>query len=183
MWMVAGFASQLLGLWAWRAARADHGSARPVAMFCVGLGLLAASVAIFLASTGLSLGLGWALLTMSIAAYAVVFPPLARARAIGRDKFRARPPVREANRGGRLGLVLRLVSAGPLYLVAALAIGAVVATQMPWAEVNRLMTGGLLVPFIWALGALHATADLALARVLGAPVALAILFGGLFLWA
>ena len=180
MWALAGIGSQLLGVSAWSAARKGH---QPTLFFLVGIALLIASLAIFIGAYGADLGIAWALLTLSIAAYLVVFPPLAQATQIGRDRFRTRPASRYVSRGGKLGLSLRLVAAGPLYLVAALAVGAVIATRMPWAEVNRLMTGALVIPLVWALGALHATADLTIWRVLSIPFIITLVFAGLFLWA
>jgi hypothetical protein len=89
---------------------------------------------------------------------------------------RQRAPREIAARGGKLGLALRLFAAGPLHLLAALAVGAVLATKLPWGEVNRLMFGGLVIPLVWAVGALHATADLRLLRVLGLPLAITAIF-------
>ena len=180
MWAIAGIGSQVLGVSAWSAARNGH---TPRLLFISGLGFLLTSLTIFVRAYGIGLGFAWALLSVSIAAYIVVFPPLAKATQIGRDRFRARPAPRDASRGGKLGLSLRLLAAGPLYLVAALAVGAVIATKMPWAEVNRLMTGALTIPLVWALGALHATADLKIWRVLSIPILLTLIFAAIFLWA
>lgn len=177
MWALAGIGSQLLGVLAWSAARSGRS---PVPLFWIGLALLTASVAIFVHTLGTGLGLSWALLTVSAAAYLIFVPRLLRAPRIGKIAFRSRVNRTKAGRGGGLGLGMRLLSAGPLYLVAAMAISCVVATKLPWDEVNRLMLGGLLVPALWALGALHATADLMLWRVLGAPVILTVLFAALY---
>ena len=147
----------------------------------LGLGLLAASIAFMITDLGVALGLCWALLTVSLVAYLFRFVPrLLPHEHIGKDVFKRRKGAARATRGGKVGLALRLVSAGPLYLIAAMAIGAVAATKLPWDEVNRLMFGGLIIPAIWAVGALHATADLKIWRVLITPVALTAIFAGMF---
>lgn len=174
--VLVGLVAQLAGVAAWRRARSG---ALPVVMFWLGLALLCASVGLFIAAFGVSVGLSWALLTVSAAAYALFLPRLLPASVIGVPIMRQRPPRDKAARGGKLGLALRLFAAGPLYLITALAVGAVLATKLPWNEVNRLMFGGMAVPLIWAIGALHATADLKLLRVLGLPLLVtAILAGG-----
>jgi hypothetical protein len=173
--LLAGLGAQLAGVIAWRQAR---GGTLPMVLFWLGLVLLAASLPIYVTALGASLGLSWALLTVSLAAYAVFLPRLLPAAAIGRPIARQRSPRETAARGGKLGLALRLFAAGPLYLIAALAVGAVLATKLPWSEVNRLMLGGLVIPLVWALGALHATADLGLVRVLGMPLVITAIFAG-----
>lgn len=164
---LGGVAIQLAGVGAWFYAR--RGS-KPILLFPAGLALLAGSVSIFIAAFGVSLGVSWALLTVSAAAYALFLPRLLSAAAIGLPITRQRAARVKAARGGKLGLAARLFAAGPLYLIAALAVGAVLATKLSWSEVNRLMMGGLVIPALWAAGALHATADLNLWRVLGLPV-------------
>jgi hypothetical protein len=174
----AGFGAQLLGIAAWRQARGRHA---PVMLFWVGLALLVASLALLIAAFGTSLGISWALLVASIAAYALFVPRLVTTGEIGRPIRRTRAPRSKAGRGGALGLGLRLLCAGPLYLIAALGVGTTFATSLPWEEANRLMFGGLIIPVVWALGALHATADLDLRRVLAVPIAIILVTVGLYL--
>lgn len=170
--------AQLLGIEVWSRAQ---GSSRGRLLFWLGLGLLAGSLALMMADFGVALGLCWALLMISLVAYIYRFVPrLLPHEQVGKDAFKRRNGATRAARGGKAGLALRLVSAGPLYLVAAMAIGAVAATKLPWEEVNRLMFGGLIIPAIWAAGALHATADLKVWRVLASPIALTAVFTGIF---
>lgn len=177
--MLGGFAAQVAGLAAWHGAHRRQGS--PL-LFWAGLALLLCSAAVMIGALGWALGLSWALLTLSLAAYLPFLLPLLRTARLGAERDARRVAGVRAARGGRLGLALRLLSAGPLYLLAALAVGCVLATRLPWDEVNRLMAGGLTVPAVWAAGALHATADLRLWRVLGVPVAVAGVFAaGFFL--
>ncbi|RIV91845.1 hypothetical protein D2V17_02590 [Aurantiacibacter xanthus] len=177
MLAIAGFGAQMLGIGAWSQAQ---GSQHSRLLFWTGLALLLCSTALMIARFGTAPGIAWAFLTISLVAYARFVPQLVQVPHIGRDAFRRQRASARASRGGKLGLALRLVAAGPLYLIAALAVGAVAATKLPWAEVNRLMFGGLIVPVIWATGALHATADLRLARVLGAPLLITAIFAGIF---
>ena len=185
MFAFAGFGAQLLGIAAWRQARGGHA---PLMLFWLGLALLVASLALLIAAFGTSLGISWALLVVSIAAYALFVPRLVTTGEIGRPIRRTRAPRSKAGRGGALGLGLRLLRAGPLYLIgrvilpnAALGVGTTCATSLPWEEANRLMFGGLIIPAVWALGALHATADLDLRRVLAVPIAIILVTVGLYL--
>lgn len=84
--------------------------------------------------------------------------------------------------GSKARLALRLVSAGPLYLLASLALSLLIATK-PWSgEITRLFIGGLSTPLFWSVGALHATVDHDLKRIVWAPLALAASgFGAFFL--
>ncbi|MGB3806263.1 MAG: hypothetical protein WA936_03610 [Erythrobacter sp.] len=174
--------AQILGIEAW--SRAD-GAERARLLFWIGLALLIASLAVAFAYWGAALGLSIALLSVSLVAYCYRFAPALKNVGLGRSMigkaaYRRRQTATKASRGGKLGLTMRLVSAGPLYLVAALAVGAVLATKLPWIEVNRLMFGGLVIPLVWAAGALHATADLSIRRVLAVPTGLTALFAGVY---
>jgi len=172
--LVAGFALQLLALAGLSRAR---GSAAWRGWVALGLLFFAASLAVFISALGTGLGLSWALTAVSLAAYLRFLRLLLVAPSLGVARGKA-PAAATAPAPTRPGaLVLRLLAAGPLYLLASLGIGLVLATRLPWAEVNRLMLGGLLVPALWALGALHATADTRLVRIAAAPVLVALLCG------
>ena len=177
MLAIAGLGAQVLGIGAWSQAQMSRHSRL---LFWTGLALLLCAVALMIAQFGAAQGIAWGFVTLSLVAYTRFLPQLVQISHIGKDGFRRQRTTTKASRGGKLGLALRLVSAGPLYLIAALAVGAVAATKLPWDEVNRLMFGGLIIPAIWAVGALHATADLAIARVLGAPLLITALFTGIF---
>ncbi|WP_241657400.1 hypothetical protein [Aurantiacibacter suaedae] len=178
MLAIAGFGAQVLGIGAWSQAQ-KSGHSR--LLFWLGFVLLVGSAGLMTGQFGTAQGLAWAFITASLVAYGFFLRRLAQASHIGTDGFRRQRSTAKAHRGGKLGLALRLVSAGPLYLLAALAVGAVAATKLPWDEVNRLMFGGLIIPVIWAVGALHATADLAIARVIGVPLLMIALFAGIFI--
>ena len=178
MLALAGIGAQFAGLYAWSRARSG---VAPGPLFVIGLALLAASVAAFVSGSGVALGISRAFLSVSLVAYVLLVPRLLTARQIGTPVARSRKSRTKAARGGKLGLALRLIAAGPLYLAASLSVSAVLATKLPWEEVNRLMMGGFVVPAVWALGALHATADLRLLRVLGAPIVVFTVFAGLYL--
>jgi len=90
----AGFGAQLLGIAAWRQARGGHA---PLMLFWLGLALLVASLALLIAAFGTSLGISWALLVVSIAAYALFVPRLVTTGEIGRP-IRA-PALLAARRG------------------------------------------------------------------------------------
>jgi uncharacterized iron-regulated membrane protein len=53
--------------------------------------------------------------------------------------------------------LLRFLLAGPLALIAALGITALVGLYAPWSDADRLVTAGLILPIIWALAAMFAT--------------------------
>ncbi len=168
MWIIGGIASQSLSIWFLRQGNAGHQNKR----LWLAAGLLLFVISIWLISIGLGfeLGLTWALTTISVAAYALILFPFFLTKQVGHERVPARlkkmptPPS-----GSKLRLALRLFSAGPLYLVAALGLSLLVATK-PWAiEITRLFTGGLLTPLFWSAGALHATVDPNLWRVAYMP--------------
>jgi len=177
--LAAGFLAQIVGLLAWSRAR---GSKWPAPLFWTGLAMLLTSLALPLTTMSTALALSWALLMVSIAAYGTILPRLCSMPRIGKESPRARDraarPVTTLN--GAV-LAVRLTAAGPLYLLASMAVGCLLATRTPWLDVNRLMLGGLVVPVVWAAGALHATADLQLWRVVLLPVLLTLVFFGLYL--
>ncbi|GAA0487854.1 hypothetical protein GCM10009096_33470 [Parasphingorhabdus litoris] len=168
MWIVGGIAVQSLSILSLRQASETNGK-----LVWLVFGLLFFALSIWLISNGLGLELGltWALTTISVAAYALILYPFVTTKDVGHERVPSRlkkmpnPPS-----GSKARLALRLFSAGPLYLVAALALSLIVATK-PWAiEITRLFTGGLLTPLFWSIGALHATVDESLWRVAYMPV-------------
>jgi len=178
-WIAAAMLFQLLGILILRRATVAAAADR----IGPGMGLTAAGWALLLASAplaaqgmGWELGIAWTLTVFSLVAFIVILPRLARLPAMGRPP--RRPVIDRASkrRGTWITLTARLVAAGPLWLVAGLAVGLLVATRDVWLEENRLMAGGLAIPLVWAAGALHATADLSLPRLLLAPVLVTALF-------
>ncbi|WP_035706728.1 hypothetical protein [Niveispirillum irakense] len=72
---------------------------------------------------------------------------MARAgRATGRESLAPEPSERAST---TWRTVLRWLLAGPIGMVAALAIGIAYAVWMPGAAQTRLVVGGLLVPLVW----------------------------------
>lgn len=138
-----------------------------------GLALFVLSIWLISNGLGFELGLTWGLTTISVVAYALILAPFFQTRAVGHERVPQRlkkmptPPS-----GSKARLALRLFSAGPLYLITALALSLIIATK-PWAiEITRLFTGGLMTPLFWSVGALHATVDPDLKRVVWMPVLL-----------
>jgi len=176
--LVAGFLAQIIGLIAWSRART---SPWPALLFWAGLAMLLASLILPLTTLSSALATSWALLTVSIAAYVTVLSRLWTMHRIGLEPARGR--ARTARAAAPLNwpaLAVRLTSAGPLYLLASMAVGCVLATRTPFLDVNRLMLGGLVVPVAWAAGALHATADRQLARVVLIPLLITATFSGAY---
>lgn len=177
MLVASGVLAQLVGVAMLR--EGQRGASAALAF--VAAALLLASAFAMVGALGWELGISWALTTISLAAYALILHPALRARAMGnnrapRDGRRMPAPAS----GSRFRLAVKLFSAGPLYLLAALGVSLLIATK-PWeSELTRLYIGGLLTPLFWSVGALHATVDPSLARVVANPVGTALLFFGAF---
>lgn len=95
-------------------------------------------------------GLALAACVMSVAGIAVVasgaqIRPVRAARA-GRDSLAPEPAERTLNGWQR---TLRWLLAGPIGMIAAMAIGIAWSAWVPGAPQTRLAVGGLLVPFLW----------------------------------
>ncbi len=169
MWIIGGIAAQSISIWSLR--NANRGEANRLLWLAVGLILFVSSIWLISTGLGFELGLTWALTTISIVAYGLILFPFLGAKEVGHQRVPRRlkkmpiPPS-----GSKARLALRLFSAGPLYLIASLGLGLMIATK-PWAvEITRLFTGGLLIPLFWSLGALHATVDSNLWRVAYMPI-------------
>lgn len=177
MLVAGGIVSQLAGVAALR--EAQKRASWPIRT--AGIALILGSVWLMGLGLGWELGVTWALTTISIAAYVLILHPFFRAREIGHSRLprtHRRSPV--APSGSKWRLTVKLVSAGPLYLIAALGISLLIATK-PWtSELTRLFVGGLSTPLWWSIGALHATVDPSLLRVTIVPIAIAVLTFGLF---
>ena len=171
MWIIGGVAVQSLSIFSLRQASSDTGAAR--IWLVAGLVMFALSIWLIANGLGFELGLTWGLTTISVVAYALILAPFFRTSAVGHDRVPQRPKkMPTPPSGSKARLALRLFSAGPLYLITALALSLIVATK-PWAiEITRLFTGGLLTPLFWSVGALHATVDPDLKRVVWMPVLL-----------
>lgn len=171
MWVTGGIAVQILSILALRGAKVSQ-TARAL-WLTGGITLFAMSIWLISVGLGAELGVTWALTTISVVAYLLILYPFFRTDTVGHNRVPNRlkkmpaPPS-----GSKARLTLRLFSAGPLYLVTALALSLVIATK-PWAgEITRLFTGGLMTPLFWSIGALHATVDANLWRIVWIPVAL-----------
>lgn len=177
MLVAGGLAAQLLGIFAVRRGQ----SHRTTLWLVLGWTLLFASVLIMAAALGWELGITWALTTVSLAAYALILHPFFRSDRVGHDRAPRdgrRMPAPPS--GSKARLALRLISAGPLYLLASLALSLLIATK-PWSsEITRLFVGGLSTPLFWSVGALHATVDPDLKRIVWAPLVLAAIGFGVF---
>jgi len=171
MWISAGVAAQALGILCLR--RSQSRTSGGAALLALGLGCLAAAVALMARALGAELGMAWGLVTISLVAYALILPPFFMTTGVGHERVPRRLKAMPASLSGSAArLAVRLFSAGPLYLVTALALSLLIATK-PWAgEISRLYTGGLITPVFWSLGALHATVDRQLSRVVLLPVCL-----------
>ncbi len=169
MWMTAGVTAQALCVFFLRRSKSAESGA---AGFVVGgLALFLLSLFLFVQTLGTELGITWALVTISVIAYLMILLPFFAASAVGHNRTPRRERLMPASPSGSAArLSLRLFSAGPLYLICALAVSLLIATK-PWAqEITRLFTGGLMTPLFWSLGALHATVDTNLWRVLWLPI-------------
>ncbi|MFV3131896.1 hypothetical protein [Niveispirillum sp. KHB5.9] len=80
----------------------------------------------------------------------------ARAGRTGRDSLAPEPLERP---GSTWRTVLRWSLAGPIGMIAALAIGIAYAVWMPGAAQTRLVVGGLLVPVVWGAAMAWTLAD------------------------
>jgi len=177
MLVASGVLAQLVGV-----AMLREGQRRAnLALALLAAALLIASSYAMAGALGWELGLAWALTTVSLAAYCLILHPFLRARTVGHD----RPP-REGRRmptppsGSKWRLAVKLIAAGPLYLLAALGLSLLIATK-PWeSELTRLYVGGLSTPLFWSVGALHATVDPSLLRVAAVPIVLALASFGAF---
>ncbi|WP_299329626.1 hypothetical protein [Parasphingopyxis sp.] len=171
MWVTGGIAVQILSILALRSARISQSA--QAGWLAGGIVLFAASIWLIVRGLGPELGVTWALTTISVVAYVLILHPFLRTRTVGHDRTPSRlKKMPAAPSGSKARLALRLFSAGPLYLITALALSLVIATK-PWTgEITRLFTGGLLTPFFWSIGALHATVDSNLWRIVWMPVVL-----------
>ena len=180
MWMTAGVAAQALCVFFLRRSKSAESGA--TGFVAGGLALFALSLFLFIQGLGTELGITWALVTISVVAYLMILLPFFSASAIGHSRTPKRERLMPASPSGSAArLSLRLFSAGPLYLICALAVSLLIATK-PWAqEITRLFTGGLMTPLFWSLGALHATVDTNLWRVLWMPIAVTAVAAAVYL--
>ena len=184
MFVTGGLIAQLAGIAGLREAQRRESRS----VWAGSLALLAASVWLMGKGLGWELGVSWALTTISVAAWILILHPFFRAEAIGHNRV-PRMSRRVPNRpsgvasrpsASRWRLAIKLISAGPFYLIAALGLSLLLATK-PWTtELTRLFIGGLSTPFFWSIGALHSTVDLNLWRVVLVPIALSIVTFGVF---
>lgn len=177
MFVSGGIIAQLAGVAILREAQRRQN----LGIWLSSLLLFAASVWLMGQGLGWELGITWALTTISVAAYVLILHPFFRAQAIGHDRVpRSTRRMPTPPSGSKWRLTAKLISAGPLYLIAALGLSLLIATK-PWAtELTRLFIGGLSTPLFWSIGALHATVDLNLWRVMLVPIAVSIITFGVF---
>lgn len=174
MWTAAAIASQIAGIEVLRR------SCKRWPFWLLGWSLFLASFFLFSKAFSASLTWGWTFAALSVIGYAMIIYRFFMARQIGIDKRKGRfeaAPLKE-----KIGVTLaeRLISAGPLYLIAGLGVALVFATKMPLAEINRVVFGALLIPLTWAIGSLHATVDVKRWRIWAAPLLLTGLCAGLY---
>lgn len=169
MFVASGIAIQVLSLLSFR--HASKTVRKPLLPALTGVALFAASVWMIGMEVGFELGLAWAMSTISVVAYVHILPPFFSATSVGHNRVPSRlKEMPRAPSGSKVRMAVRLFSAGPLYLTCALALSLLIATK-PWTEeITRLFAGGLLNPVFWSVGALHATVDPDLWRVLYTPV-------------
>ncbi|QTD54462.1 hypothetical protein [Parasphingorhabdus cellanae] len=174
---MTGLIVQLIGIWVLRYAQTHRKNAVAVG----GWGLLLASTWVMGVALGAELGVVWSLTTISVAAYILILNPFFTAKIIGHNRVpRNGRRMPAAPSGSKRRLTLRLLSAGPLYLIAALGLSLLIATK-PWTtELTRLFVGGLSSPFFWSVGALHATVDPNLWRIFWMPIFLSLASFGIF---
>ncbi|MEM7689904.1 MAG: hypothetical protein AAF291_12855 [Pseudomonadota bacterium] len=177
MFVTGGIVAQLVSVAAMREAQ----KRASWTIWAISLALFAASVWSMSVGLGAEMGVTWALTTISIAAWLLILSPFFRAKTIGHDRVprtQRRAPV--APSGSKWRLTVKLIAAGPLWLLAALGLSLLIATK-PWtSELTRLFVGGLSTPLWWSIGALHSTVDLNLWRVVLLPIALSLLTLGAF---
>lgn len=179
MFIAGGIVAQLAGVVALREAQ----KRQSWAIWAAGIALFVASIWSMSLGLGWELGATWALTTISVAAYILILHPFFRSHAIGHSRVpRTQRRAPAAPSGSKWRLTVKLIAAGPLWLIAALGLSLLIATK-PWTtELSRLFIGGLATPLWWSIGALHATVDLSLWRVVTVPIALALVtFGAFFL--
>lgn len=177
MLVTGGIVAQLAGVAALREAR-KRGS---WVISAIGLALVAGSIGLMGVGLGWELGVTWALTTVTVAAWLLILHPFFITKTIGHDRVpRTQRRAPAAPSGSKWRLTVKLVAAGPFWLVAALGISLLIATK-PWTtELTRLFIGGLSTPLWWSIGALHSTVDINLWRVVLIPVALSIITFGAF---
>jgi len=177
MLITGGIVAQLAGVAALR--EAQRRDSWPI--WIASLALFAGSICLMGAGLGWELGVTWALTTISVAAWALILLPFFRSREIGHNRVpRSQKRAPAPPSGSKWRLTVKLIAAGPLWLVAALGLSLLIATK-PWTtELTRLFVGGLTTPLWWSIGALHSTVDLNLWRVVLFPIALSALTFGVF---
>src|SRR5689334_9524185 len=128
--------------------RAWSGSSSTSLWLAAMLTAWSAATALWVWEFGGEIGTALALETAAIAAFAFILSRVER-RDARAQKERTAPINERAGRASWRGFA-RFMVAGPLGLVAALAVGIVVAVHAPLHEQTRLILGGLIVPSLWA---------------------------------
>lgn len=116
--------------------------------FAAGLVLCALATLVWILGFGAEIGIPLAIDTGSIAAIAFIVARAER-RTMREPKERDVAPT-PLTAGHRLRGTARTLLAGPVGLVAAIAVGVAIAIAAPMNEQTRLILAGLLVPSLWA---------------------------------
>ncbi|PNU02167.1 hypothetical protein [Novosphingobium guangzhouense] len=122
---------------------------------CVAL-LWSMSAAIWIWRFGAEIGIPLALETAALVAFGFILTRMERREERpARKRAAIVDAAASSSRGSWRRYVLgtvRVLVAGPLGLIAAMAIAVVIATRTPMAEQTRLILAGLIVPTLWAIG-------------------------------
>lgn len=146
-WAIAGLGTSggaILALW--RAWRCERGKGLPRTIALV---LAAASAACWRSGFGSEIGIPLLMESWALLGFGFILTRMERKpERAGRQRAVSAPPTPPL-RWGR-GLLQALIG-GPLALVAAIGIAALIATHAPLHEQTRLVGAGLLVPSLWAV--------------------------------
>lgn len=108
------------------------------AIWAASMALFAGSIRMMGIALGWALGVIWALTTVSLAAFVPILHPFFRAQIVGHSRVPRNGRRMPAAPGrSKTRLAVRMLSAGPLYLIAALALSLLIATKPTYAPFYR----------------------------------------------
>lgn len=173
--LAGGVAGAILLRRAWRGRAGEGGAAR-----AAGWALIAASIVWPAMFIGTARGPFTALALISVGALAIVatgatIRPLRAARE-GRDSLAPEPSERPTTWWRS---TLRWLLAGPIGMIAAMALGIAWSVWIPGEPQTRLLIGGLLVPVLWGGAMAWTLADDRIVRATAVLIGTAILGFGL----
>ncbi|NKJ44138.1 hypothetical protein FHW94_003638 [Novosphingobium sp. SG720] len=145
-----------------------------LALVAAGWGLPAIALALAIQAFGPVKGMALALAMQAIGALGVVWQGRVQRKAARPRAGEAAPePLEQPGRVWRG--VLRALLAGPLGMVAALAVALCVAVYLPGDPRTRIVLSGLLMPVLWGLAMTWTLADRRLLRALAVLVGTSLL--------